>query len=111
MALVVFNKCRRVTEPCLFPPYPIAQLLFAMVTMMFPMLPPYDWARQPVPQRANGLTDVTIHAVTSRPGRVARARLGANVQRSMNAGFSTTHPPERANARPSVARYHALAVS
>src|SRR5215831_17395571 len=45
--------------------------------------------------------DVTVHAVTSRPGRLARARLGANVQRSANAGFSTTHPPERANARPS----------
>jgi hypothetical protein len=28
MALVVFRKCRRVTDPCLFPPYPIAQLLF-----------------------------------------------------------------------------------
>jgi hypothetical protein len=41
---------------------------------------------------------------SSRPGRLARARLGANVQRSMNAGFSTTHPPERANARPSASR-------
>jgi hypothetical protein len=38
MALVVFRKCRRVTDPCLFPPYPIAQLLFAMVTMMLLML-------------------------------------------------------------------------
>src|SRR5262249_56465054 len=40
MALVVFRKCRRVTDPCLFPPYPIAQLLFAMVTMMLLMLTP-----------------------------------------------------------------------
>src|SRR6516165_4948392 len=63
MALVVFRKCRRVTDPCLFPPYPIAQLLFAMVTMMLLMLTPYDCARHPVPRRATGRTDVTVHAV------------------------------------------------
>ena len=36
--------------------------------------------------------DVTVHAVTSRPGRLARARLGANVQRSVNAGFQYDAP-------------------
>src|SRR5947209_8360121 len=37
MALVVLRKSRRVTDEfCLFPPYPIAQLLFARPTMMFP---------------------------------------------------------------------------
>src|SRR5262249_50441529 len=55
--------------------------------------------------------DVTVHAVTSRPGQLARARLGANVQRSANAGFSTTHPPDRANARPSASSRSASAGS
>src|SRR5262245_19072555 len=40
MALVVFRKCRRVTDPCLFPPYPIALLLFVMVTILLLMLTP-----------------------------------------------------------------------
>src|SRR5262245_8578243 len=63
MALVVFRKCRRVTDPCLFPPYPIAQLLFVMVTMML-LSSLHVCARQPVPRRATGLTHVTVHAVT-----------------------------------------------
>src|SRR5215813_4196781 len=63
MALVVFRKCRRVTDPCLFPPYPIAQLLFVMVTMMLLMLTPC-LRSTPVRRRATGLTDVTVHAVT-----------------------------------------------
>ena len=56
---------------------------------------------KPVRRRATALMDVTVHAVIVRPGRLARARLGANVQRSVNAGVQYD-APARAGQRPAL---------
>src|SRR6266849_5789736 len=68
MALVVLRKSRRVTDEfCLFPPYPIAQLLFARPTMMFPAVHAMTAleARSAARHRAGGRRAVIVR---SRPG-------------------------------------------
>src|SRR5262249_18471190 len=100
MALVVFRKCRRVTDPCLFPPYPIAQLLFVMVTMMLLMLTPC-LRSTPVRRRATGLTDVTVHAVTvpSRSTGPSALRRKCATQRQCRVQYDA---PARAGQRPAL---------
>ena len=48
---------------------------------------------------ATSLMDATVQCGHPyRAGRLGRARLGGNVQRSINAGFSKTHSREAAEA-------------
>src|SRR5262249_30223680 len=100
MALVVFRKCRRVTDPCLFPPYPIAQLLFVMMTMMLLMLTPC-LRSTPVRRRATSLTDVTVHAVTvpSRSTGPSALRRKCATQRECRVQYDA---PARAGQRPAL---------
>src|SRR5262245_53380175 len=102
MALVVFRKCRRVTDLCLFPPYPIAQLLFAMVTMMLLMLTPClrsttgsaarhrpdgpDSSRSHRPSRSTGPSALRRKCATQRECR-------GSVRRTRQSGPTPGPPP------------------